>query len=553
MTEDAVKFSESHDEPAVSSVMVRATIVLAAFIAYLPAWNAPFHFDDFSLFTDPVVVGDDFLQSLLAPERTRILTYLSFRVDYELFGLDPRAFHLVNILLFCAAVWVAGLLFENLLELRAAWLATVIFALHPLATESGAYVFGRASLLSVGFAAACWLAWSRRLPYLSVGFFALAVLSKEDAAAMVILLIAYERWVVQSPRGRWSALAAPLATMFAFGALVVARVLVATVVTPGSGAGFSLGEITAGRYLLTQGKVVWLYLKLLVVPWGQSFDHPVALSSPDDVLAWVGWVLLALCVYGCQRATGIDSRWFWPLAGLILLAPTSTAFPLADLASERRMMLPMLAFAPVLALGVAEILRTSSLGTATVVIALLLGGLTFHRAQVWTSAETLWRDTIRTAPYKTRPKLQLARALESKGEPALEERFDLLVAARKLSPNDPLVLGELGVFLLQIQRPGPALDAFQQARDAAPDDPQLAANAGSALLLLGRAPEAVAAFDRALELDPCNFDARNNLILVRRTQGRSEQVAELAVQPARCRWTPQQADSIKEAAAALIQ
>lgn len=548
-----MKIAEQQEESAVSSAMVRATLVLAAFIAYLPAWNAPFHFDDFSLFTDPVVVGDDFLASLLAPERTRILTYLTFRADYELFGLDPRAFHLVNILMFCAAVWAAGLFFERMLKPRVAQLATAIFALHPLATESGAYVFGRASLLSVGFAAACWLSWTRRRPVLTVVFFALSVLSKEDASALVLVLVGYEWLFVRAPKRRWAALAAPLAAMFAFGALVVTRVLVATVITPGSGAGFSLGEITAGKYLLTQGKVIWLYLKLLVAPWGQSFDHPIVLSAQNDLVAWTGWIALAVAVLACLRAARTNPNWFWPVAGLILLAPTSSAFPLADLASERRMMLPMLAFAPTLALAVAAILRTSSLGTATVIIALLLGGLTFRRTQVWSSEEALWRDTIRSAPNKTRPKLQLARALESQGEAALEERFDLLAEAREIAPRDPLVLGELGVFLLQVQRPGPALEAFEQAREASPDDPQLAANAGSALLLLGRAPEAVAAFDRALELDPCNFDARNNLILVRRSQGRPDQVAELAVQPPRCRWTPQQSDAIEKTAAALLQ
>jgi len=527
--------------------MVRATIIMAALVVYLPVWNAPFHFDDFSLFTDPLVVGEELLDPLWSSDRTRPLTYLTFRANYTLNGFAPGAFHLVNLAVFALAIWIAGLLFERLLPRRVAWLATAVFALHPLAVESTAYVFGRASLLATGFAAACWLCWVHGRRVAATFLFGAAVLAKEDAAAMAAVLLGYEWFVVRGGSRRWTEIAPPLAAMFGFGVLVVTRLIVATLVAQGAGAGFALEGVTPGAYLLTQGKVIWLYMRLLVAPWGQSFDHSVALSAVEDVWAWLGWAMLLWAAYFCLRNTREDGRWYWPLAGLLLLAPTSTAFPLADLAAERRMMLPMLAFAPVLALVLAGFFRSTSLGVATVAISLALGGLAWRRAQVWSSAESLWRDTVRTAPEKTRPRLQLARALESKGEEGWDERFRILADAQKIAPEDPIVLGELGVLLLQAQRPAMALEAFEKARAAAPDDPQLAANAGASLLLLGRSPEAVAAFERALELDACNFDARNNLIYVRRTQGNLEEIRRLAEEPPGCRWTPDQSEAIRQA------
>jgi Flp pilus assembly protein TadD len=139
-----------------------------------------------------------------------------------------------------------------------------------------------------------------------------------------------------------------------------------------------------------------------------------------------------------------------------------------------------------------------------------------------------------------RPKLQLARALADLGTAYDGEQLGLLEEAARLVPRDPDVKTELGVYFLQHGDPGRALEQFQRVIELEAATPQTWANRGAALYLLGRADEATRDFEAALLQDPCNFDARNNLILVRRTAGDTDAVRRLAVIPEGCRFSTKQ-------------
>jgi Flp pilus assembly protein TadD len=166
-----------------------------------------------------------------------------------------------------------------------------------------------------------------------------------------------------------------------------------------------------------------------------------------------------------------------------------------------------------------------------------LAACSFGRSQVWQTEESLWRDTVAKSPAKVRPKIQLARALAEKGPEAVPERLALLRQARDLSPQNTDVALEFGVLHLQSGSPAEALEAFESAAAFKPEDAQIQANRGAALYLLGRPREADAAFQKALETDPCNFDARNNLILLYRSLGDAEAVRRTAEAPSGCRWS----------------
>jgi Flp pilus assembly protein TadD len=120
------------------------------------------------------------------------------------------------------------------------------------------------------------------------------------------------------------------------------------------------------------------------------------------------------------------------------------------------------------------------------------------------------------------------------------EQLGLLEEAARLAPQDPDATTELGVYLLQHGHPGRALEQFQRVIELETATPQALANRGAALYLLGRVDEAARDFEAALVQDPCNFDARNNLILVRRTAGDTDAVRRLAVIPEGCRFSTKQ-------------
>src|SRR5262249_10810805 len=148
--------------------------------------------------------------------------------------------------------------------------------------------------------------------------------------------------------------------------------------------------ISPWQYLLAQGTVIWRYLRLLAIPWGFTVDPQIA--APPVWLgigAWMG--LAALVALAWRRKAGV-----WVLAGLILLLPSSSVFPASDLAADRRMYLPLLAFAGALCVLLARWPR------AMAAMAVVFAAAGFARTQVWMSDEALWREAVLRAPDKVR-------------------------------------------------------------------------------------------------------------------------------------------------------
>jgi len=124
----------------------------------------------------------------------------------------------------------------------------------------------------------------------------------------------------------------------------------------------------------------------------------------------------------------------WLLAGLILLLPSSSLFPAADLSADRRMYLPMLGFAAAAGWLLTRV-RTPALAA---VVAVALTAVSVGRTHVWMTEERLWREAVRRAPEKVRPKIQWPARFPA------AEALELLAGARTLAPYDPAVAAKPG-------------------------------------------------------------------------------------------------------------
>jgi tetratricopeptide (TPR) repeat protein len=191
---------------------------------------------------------------------------------------------------------------------------------------------------------------------------------------------------------------------------------------------------------------------------------------------------------------------FWFLAGLVLLLPSSSIFPAADLAADRRMYFPMIAFSACLAL----LLPKRPLVLIPILVALLI--LSFQRTQIWRTEESLWTDAVEKAPNKIRPRIQLARALPP------DRGIQLLEQTKTIAPNDPRVASEQGRLYLRVGDPNQALIEFGRALALDPSNAAALNNRGAALLAMGQTQAAIEDFQRALARDPCQVDARHNLL-----------------------------------------
>lgn len=270
-------------------------------------------------------------------------------------------------------------------------------------------------------------------------------------------------------------------------------------------------------YFFSQCRAIWVYLRMLVLPYDLNADHDFAVSRSlldhgailgmaaligVTVAAWIWRKKYPLAAYG----------WF---AALILLAPTSSFIPIRDLLVDRRVYLP---FLPLVLIACEALWRWKisdvALGAALAAILMVFGVLSFQRSEVWADPILLWKDTAAKSPDKQRPRFQLAFALYSEGRCA--EAVQEYQRAAELSKPDYDLLVDWGIAADCAQQPALAVDRFQQA--AGID------KTAHVYYLIGtvygkrkQAPEALAALDQAQKIDP-NYQliyvARGNVLLL---------------------------------------
>jgi tetratricopeptide (TPR) repeat protein len=470
----------------------RLILLAAGLTAFGASLGSGFHFDDYAIFSDPALQSARGWLEVWAPLQTRPLTWFTFWLNRQLGAGDPLGYHLFNLLFHLAAVLVAWECLRRLLPERTALIAGALFALHPIESEAVNYIWARGILLAALFCFAALWQWLEGRPWIAVACFAGALLAKEECAAFPLLLIWLE-WRGNLPGARRSK--AALAAMLALALAAGARVIWATTVIPGATAGVHAG-ISPSQYLLVQGAVICRYLQLVMAPYGFTVDPDIHVSLWVAIAAWalLGGVTLWLLRRQRDCAT-------WWVAGLILLIPSSSIFPAADISADRRMYLPMFAFAAAAALVLVRVKPPAVLAG----IALLLAGLSVQRTMVWMTEESLWREAVERAPRKLRPKLQLARALPA------AKGLELLATARLDAPYEPAIATETGKILLSEGQAEGALEEFGRALALAPMDARNMNNRGVALTALGQTEAARADFERALRTMPSLAEARENL------------------------------------------
>ncbi len=453
------------------------------------AWGAsvagPFHFDDYNLLIDPFITSTSGWWQVWGPIQTRPLSQFTFWLTYLTTGAAPWAFHVWNVVLHAIASVLVWRTLRILIDERAAVIAAAVFAVHPVQAEVANYVFARSSALSTVLCLVVLWLWLRDRVWPAVAVFALALLAKEECVTFPLFLALIDR--LRGKR-RWNAIVVMLGLAFALGL----RVLIATKFVPQGGGGFA-SRVTPVDYFTAQGLVILRYLRLLIVPWGFTVDAEINVVFP-----WLAWLAVAMIVVVCLRWLKGPGQWM--LGGLILLLPSSSIFPADDLAADRRMYLPMIAFCA--AFGVlAHRWNPRVLGG----IGVLLLGLSFLRTQVWLSERALWQEAMERAPDKVRPRIQLARALDSaSGLKVLDE------AAQRF-PEDFDIQTERGRLFLTAHDPADALAAFGRALALQPSSAMALNNRGVALAALGQVDAGRSDFERALQVDPCFTDAASNL------------------------------------------
>jgi tetratricopeptide (TPR) repeat protein len=493
-----------------------AVALTVALVTYAPALRGPFLFDDVYLPFYLPGYEEQPLAAWLAGLRPVLM--FTFWANYRISEVDPASYHFVNVFIHSVNALLVFLIARRLISLSLiegekrnllAVFAAAFFLLHPLQTESVAYIASRSENLSGLFLLAAFAVFVyRAIPAISfpaslavLTLFGLACLTKEHSAVLPALLLLTDYFwnpgfSLQGIRRNWK-LYAPLAAAAAAGGVFVMRVLMAS-----NTAGFSMRDLPWHHYLFTQCRVIWSYIRMAVLPFGQNVDHDVQISRNlmDNlaVFGLMGLILVTIAAWYFRRQFPLAS-YGW-LMFLVLLAPTSSIVPIRDVIAERRMYLPLIGLLLIAIEFLSRVRLThKALATGLAAVVVIFGVLTWNRNQVWSSPIALWEDTVAKSSKKARPHFQLAYAYYNANR--CNDALPHYESAGRFEPPERALLIDWALALDCANRPADALAKLEQAA-AMKRDAHIYSLIGMIHGKAGRREDALAALETAAKLDP---------------------------------------------------
>jgi len=418
-------------------------VSLLTFIVYAGSFSGDFiNYDDKSyLFEDPVIRQLDLpsLISMFASSHAgwwMPLTWLSFAVDYRIWGLNPFGFHLTNTLIHAAnsalVVAIAYMTLNRgkesgpdpascLPQLLFAAAAGLLWSLHPLRVESVAWIAERKDVLNGFFSLGAVLFYLRchrgtesdkpvRADfYFSLALFYLSLMAKSVSVVLPLILMAVDLYPLKR-LGRetiWQRVSEKI-PFFAGSAMVV----LGTFITAArSNYLVSYEMFPLSQRLAVSGNAIIEYCRLFLIPAGLSPLNVIPDPIPS-IYTFKALLTLAIiiAVILCRRLPSLQSCWF---CFLLPFLPVLAFFQNGDQAfADHFTYLPAVApsiAAAALLLWLFE--RTKGVSRALSLFAMLsvLGMyvlLTVRMFPVWHSTESFWSRIIAIQPiainYKER-------------------------------------------------------------------------------------------------------------------------------------------------------
>jgi protein O-mannosyl-transferase len=503
------------------AVLLGAFLATLVVIAYLPALGGGFSWDDDAYVTNNLTLRSvaglsQIWGRLTATPQYYPLVFTSFWLEYHLWGLNPFGYHVVNVLLHTLA---AILLWRVLvrLQLPGAWLAAGIFALHPVAVESVAWVTERKNVLSGVFyfaAALAYLRWQdsratarRTLYLLSLALFLCALFSKTVTASLpaALLLVTWWKHGRITRRDVW-----PLLPFFvAGGALGLVTSWLERTHVGANGPDWTLSFWD--RFLIA-GRALWFYAGKLFWPANLTFIYPRWQIDPRIWWQWLfpaAAIALVMILWSLRNRIGRG-----PLVAVLFFA--GTLFPALGFANVYPMRFSFVAdhfqylasagLIVLAAAGLTRIFRPAPF--AALLVPLLLAVLTWEQSAIYADQKTLWLDTLSKNPAGWMAHNNLGTVLESEGR--IDEALSRYEEAVRLKPDHAEAHNNLGNTFYKKGRTDAAIHEYREAIRLKPDYAIAYSNLGTALGANGSTDEATKQFQESIRLDPLDGRAHYN-------------------------------------------
>jgi Tfp pilus assembly protein PilF len=526
-----------------------AAILMVAAIPYLNALGNGFVYDDHQqILINPYLRSFHYLRAIFTTSvwsflggaagvtnYYRPLMMFGYLLCFKLFGPSAFAFHLVNLLMHLAVVLLVYQVTVSFFRDRdIAALAALIFALHPIHTESVDWIAAVTDIeVALFFLAGFWFylriprlvssrpnrRWGGAQAALLVCL-ALALLSKEQAVMLPVLCTIFEHFYREDRSG--TSLGEKVAR-YAPGWLLVGIYLLVRVRFLGSlapahlvrpGVTIQDAVLSAGALLFQYvGKMLWpaRLCAYYVFPVSWAVLLPQVLGGIVTVLA--GAALFALC-WRRARLVSFGVVWF-----VVTLVPVLDVrvMPIAAFA-ERYLYLPSVGFCWILAWAALGLWRLAdargrtwrvAVASAGALLAVLAIVRTVIRNRDWHDDLRFYRSALAVSPDAYVMHTDLGKLYWDMGQKQLAGQE--WRAALKIQPEEPVVLSNMGLLLTSEHRYDEAVDDLKRALETAPEDTGSHIDLGMAYDEMGRRDDAEREFQTAIRLSPLSIFAHNQL------------------------------------------
>jgi tetratricopeptide (TPR) repeat protein len=501
------------------------------------------------------------------------LTWITYGLDYVVWGLNPYGYHLTNIVLHAANAALVYLVAQRLFRIVwsgtsaagagglriAAALAALVFGVHPLRVESVAWITERRDVLSGFFFLLAVLMYLRacevesrdgrpwgKFYWAAVGTFVLALLSKSMAVTLPVVLLVLDvyplrrlgpgahGWLTPGPWRIWQE-----KLPFLFVGAVVSAVAFRALL--GGAAATSWERLGLPERIAVSAYSVAFYLRKTLVPLDLSplyelslpvhmFDRRFLVSGvvvlfitlaalasrrrwPSLLAVWTCYVVMLLPVAGVfhnGHQIAADRYSYSPGVGWALLAGGAVVIASRGLRRARSGRRALAALAAVLVVS-----TTAALALTT-----------WRQAKIWWDDETLWRHAVRLDPVSSVAASNLGSGLRLRGK--LAEAIEQSERALLLRPAYAEAHLNLGLAKAAQGRAGEAERHFRQVFEIRPRSAPAHAGLGALLETQGRLDEALEHFHRALQINPRSASIHNDLGVALARRGRiAEALPEL--------------------------
>jgi tetratricopeptide (TPR) repeat protein len=502
-------------------------LVLAVIAVYTPVgWAGAVWDDDLLVTHNPVIIGPHGLKEIWTTSAADVcpLTLTTFWLEHALWGLDLRLYHVVNVLFHAACALVLWRVLRGL-KMPGAWLGAALWALHPVQVESVAWIAelkntesGLFFLLSILF----FVRWLRNGPVwsyaLCIVFAALALAAKSSTVILPAALCLGAWWV----EGRWQwrnlLRVAPIAVF----SIIATVASIRNVAVLGSVRNEQWIRSVPER-LAEAGDAVWFYLGKLVWPHPQMAVYPrweIDTGSVSAYLPSVAAVILLFLLWLGRESPRVRPAFFAFAYFLAALLPVlgfvdNYIFRYSLVFDHFQYLADMGPLALAAAgLAKAEELERSPASPRLVRVLgagllLLFGLMSWQRAWVYQSEETLWNDAIAKNPDCWLGHTILGYDLIQAGnwDGAIGE-YQIALA---MNPGLPEAYNQLGFAFFQTGHVDLAIEYYERALTGDPAYAEAHANLGNALLQKNKIGASISEFQKALAENPDLAEAHYDL------------------------------------------